>query len=85
MCLKIGQLVCGHMSLFNYYCVFKTKNSLDYFQSLKLLPLIWWHVAHHGAFINHLTHVLFKTPIISWHVAIKAQLFFNFKILINEI
>ncbi len=60
MCLKIGQLACGHMSLFNYFCVFKIKNSLDYSQSLKFLPLRQWHVAHHGTFSDHLKRVFFN-------------------------
>jgi hypothetical protein len=34
------------------------------------MPLRWWHVAHHGTFIDQLTHVHFKTPIIWWHVEI---------------
>jgi hypothetical protein len=42
-------------------------------------------VAHHGTLIDHLTCVQFKIPIIWWHVAIKAHLFFNFELLINEI
>jgi hypothetical protein len=25
MCLEIGQLGCGHVSQFNYFCVFKIK------------------------------------------------------------
>jgi len=78
-CLKIGWITYGQLSLLSYFCVFKMKNSLDSFQLLKFFLLRWWHMAHHGTFINHLTCVHFKTPIIWWHMTIKVHSSFIFK------
>ncbi len=39
MCLKIGQLTCGHVSLFNCFCVFKIKNSFGLISIIKIYAI----------------------------------------------